>query len=207
MKCRTKIKICGITNLGDALKIIRFKPDALGFVFYKKSARFVSVDNAKQIIKKLPASILKVGVFVNEKEHNIKFLSRYLGLDVLQFHGEETPQFCRKFKNFRVIKCIRVKDKKSLESVNFYSVWAIMFDNFKSGFFGGTGKKFDWNLIKDLQLGRKALFLSGGLNAGNVKRALKQIGPDWLDVSSSVESRPGKKNIKKVRQFIQAVRR
>ena len=207
MRHLPKIKICGITNLEDALSISKLKPHALGFVFFKKSPRCISLKKAKEIIKKIPVSIKKIGVFVDEKEHNIKFLARYLDLDMLQFHGEETPQFCRRFKNYRVIKCIRIKNKKSLENIGYYQVWAIMFDSYKKGFWGGTGKKFDWNLVKNLQTGKKLVFLSGGLHAGNVKKAIKLMKPDWVDVSSSLESRPGKKNIKKVKKFIETVRK
>jgi phosphoribosylanthranilate isomerase len=204
---KVKVKICGITNLEDTLKIAKLKPDALGFVFYKKSPRYVSVAKALQIIWHLPRKIKKVGVFVNEKENNIKDIASSLKLDILQFHGDESPEFCKRFKNYKVLKSIRIKDKFSLKNIKRNPVWGILFDTYNKNLFGGTGKKFNWDLIRDIKLDNKKIFLSGGLNVKNVKSAIKVLKPDWVDVSSSVEIRPGKKDINKVKKFIEIVRK
>lgn len=202
-----RVKICGITNLEDAVKIAELEPDALGFVFYKKSPRYISPQKAIQIIWQIPSSIKKVGIFVNEEEQRIRSIAKYLKLNMLQFHGDESPGFCKRFKDFKVIKGIRIKDKHSLKNIKNYSTWGLMFDSYKKEIFGGTGKRFNWRLIEDIRLNRKHIFLSGGLDAINVKSAIRLVKPDWVDVSSSVEIRPGRKDIKKVRKFIQVVRK
>lgn len=202
-----KVKICGITNLEDAMVSIEAGCDALGFVFYKKSPRYIRPEEAKEIIKQIPESIKKVGVFVNEKEQNIKCIAKDLKLNILQFHGDELPEFCRKFKNYKIIKALRIKDKDSLKRLGRYSVWAFLFDAYQKNLFGGTGKNFDWKIIKDINLRPKNIFLSGGLSVKNVKEAINLIKPNWVDVSSSVEIRPGKKDHRKIKEFIRAVRK
>lgn len=201
-----KIKICGITNLEDALNISKLKPDALGFVFYKKSPRYIAADKAKAIIPRISSFIKKVGVFVNEKENTIRNIAKDLKLDILQFHGDESPQFCQKFKNYKIIKALRIKNKTGLKDLRRYPVWAVMFDSYQKNLFGGTGKSFNWEIIKNIKLKKRNIFLSGGLDAKNVKEAIRLIKPDWVDVSSSIEIRPGKKDYKKVKEFIEAVR-
>ena len=201
-----KVKICGITNLYDALRISELRPDALGFVFYKKSPRYITPNKAKEIIRKIPSSVQKVGVFVNEKEDNIIHIAKDLKLDILQLHGKESPQFCKRFKNYKVIKAFRIEDKKSLKDLRLYTVWGFLFDSYEKNLFGGTGEKFNWEIIKSLKLKKRNIFLSGGLNAKNIKSAIGFIKPNWVDVSSSVEIRPGKKDYKKVKDFIEAVR-
>lgn len=202
-----KVKICGITNPEDAFRIARLKPDAMGFIFYKKSPRYIAPDRAKIIIKLTPKSIKKAGVFVNEKAERIKKVAGSLRLDMLQFHGEETPAFCAKFKNYKVIKALRIRNKGSFRNLKSYPAWAFLLDTYEKNVSGGTGKSFNWQLIKKAKLPRKTIFLSGGLNSRNVSTAVKLIRPDWVDVSSSVEIKPGKKDYKKVKAFIKAVRR
>jgi len=201
-----KVKICGITNLYDALRISELRPDALGFVFYKKSPRYITPNKAKEIIRKIPSSVQKVGVFVNEKEDNIIHIAKDLKLDILQLHGNESPQFCKRFKNYKVIKVFRVEDEKSLKDLRLYTVWGFLFDSYQKNLFGGTGEEFNWEIIKSLKLKKRNIFLSGGLNAKNIKSAIGFIKPNWVDVSSSVEIKPGKKDYKKVKDFIEAVR-
>lgn len=201
-----KVKICGITNLEDALVSVDAGCDALGFVFYKKSPRYVSVEKAIQIIWHIPKRIKKVGVFVNEKEANIKRIASLLGLDILQFHGNESKEFCKKFRDYKVIKAIRIKKKPNLKTLENYPVWGILFDTYKKKTFGGTGKAFNWDLIKGIRLKDKKIFLSGGLNIRNVRKAIRYVRPDWIDVSSSLEKKPGKKDILKIKKFLKLIK-
>ncbi len=201
-----KVKICGITNLEDAQASIEAGCNGLGFVFYKKSPRYINPKKAKKILQKTPLSVKKIGVFVNERITKIRNITEELKLDILQFHGDESPDFCKRFKGYKVIKAFRIKDKSSLKSFKKYDVWGFLFDSYQKDVFGGTGKKFDWKIIKGLKMGKKCIFISGGLNTRNVKEAIQILHPDWVDVSSSVEIRPGKKDIKKVKRFIKTVK-
>lgn len=201
----TRIKICGITNLKDALAVAAFKPHALGFIFYRPSPRYISPREAKEIIAKVPAVIQKVGVFVNAKEKTVKRIAGDLKLDILQFHGGESPQFCRRFKKYKIIKVIRVKDRGSLKNIQAYRTWGVLFDTYRNNLYGGSSRRFAWELLKGLK-SDKEIFLSGGLNPANVQRAIEYVRPSWVDVSSSLERKPGRKDIKKVEKFIQTVR-
>jgi phosphoribosylanthranilate isomerase len=200
-----RVKICGITNLADARGTIVAGADALGFVFYKKSPRYIAPQQAACLIRKLPRKILKVGVFVNSRESYIRKVARQCGLDLLQFHGQESPAFCRRFARYRVIKDFRVKDKIGRKDILRYKVFAYLFDAFSPAKFGGTGKRFNWRLLRDLGKIKRPVFLSGGLNARNVRQAIRLARPDWIDVSSSVEASPGKKDAAKLRAFINKV--
>src|SRR3989338_3327711 len=199
-----KVKICGITNLEGALDSVKAGCNALGFVFYRKSPRYLTPKKASRIIKHIPPYILKVGVFVDAKEETIKRIAKLCNLDMLQFHGNESPEFCQKFKGYKIIKAFRVKDKIDLENLLNYKTFAYLFDTFVNSKSGGTGKKFNWARVRHLKGLRKPIFLSGGLNAKNVKEAIRKAHPDWVDVSSSVELKPGKKDSKKVKEFIEA---
>jgi len=202
-----KVKICGITNLKDAKVSVDAGCDALGFVFYKKSPRYIIPEKAEDIIKQLPAHVLKIGVFVNTPEKVVKRIAKLCHLDILQFHGDESAQFCQKFKNYRIIKVFRIKDKIELPKILRYKVFAYLFDTHIRSKIGGTGKKFNWRLLENLSGIKKHIFLSGGLNEKNVQKAIKLIRPDWVDVSSSVEIRPGEKSHKRVKNFIHAARK
>lgn len=202
-----RVKICGITNLEDALNSVKAGCNALGFVFYRKSQRYVTPQKANQIIKHLPLHILKIGVFVNAREKTIKRTAKLCKLDMLQFHGNESPEFCKKFKGYKIIKAFRVKDKIDLRNASAYKTFAYLFDTFVKSKAGGTGKKFNWKRARHLGAFPKPILLSGGLNAKNVKQAIKQVHPDWVDVSSSVEIKPGKKDYNKVKGFIGIVRK
>ncbi len=201
-----KVKICGITNLEDARVSVAAGCDALGFLFYKKSPRYISVQKAKEIIKDIPKNIIKIGVFVNATEKNIKEVAKECGLDILQFHGNESPEFCKKFKRYKIIKVFRIKNKSSLRDVLKYKVFAYLFDTYSSSKLGGTGKKFTWELLDQLGDLKQSIFLSGGLNAKNVQAAIKAVHPQWVDASSSLESLPGKKDHKRVKSFIAAAK-
>jgi len=200
-----RVKICGITNLEDALAAAEAGCDAVGFIFYKKSPRYIAPIKAKEIIRKLPKGVIKIGVFVNAAEDTIRDAARLCHLDMLQFHGDETPEFCRRFKGCKIIKSFRVKDKFDPEAVAGYKVFAYLFDTFSKGRFGGTGSVFNWKLIDDLNL-KQPVFVSGGLSRRNVSGAIKLIRPSWVDASTSLEERPGKKDHKEIRRFIAAAK-
>jgi phosphoribosylanthranilate isomerase len=201
-----KIKICGITNLEDALAALFSGASAIGFVFYKKSPRYISPLKAANISRILPKKIKRVGVFVNEDAGKVKKIARFCGLDMLQFHGGESAAYCRKFKGYKVIKAFPVKEKPDLAKISEYKGCACLFDTYSKKLAGGTGKKFNWHLLKNLDKIKDPVFLSGGLTAANAAKAVKLLKPDWVDVSSALESRPGKKDKSKIRRFVQAVR-
>ena len=203
---RPKVKICGITNLEDALAALLYKADALGFVFFNKSPRYITLAKAANISRILPKKILRVGVFVNAKEAQVKKIARLCGLNILQFHGEESPEFCLRFKGYKVVKAFRVKENIDLGAIAEYKTYAYLFDAFVKGRAGGTGKRFDWNLLKKLDKIKRPVFLSGGLNSGNIRRVLQLARPDWVDLSSGVESSLGKKDHKKIKNFIAKIK-
>ena len=202
-----KAKVCGITNLEDALASIHAGCDALGFVFYKKSPRYISPRKAAAIIKNLPPHIIKIGVFVNSKQRAIKQIARLCRLDMLQFHGKETPEFCQRFANYKIIKAFRIKNHIDFKNVLKYRTFAYLFDTFMASKVGGTGKIFDWKLVSHIGKLKGPVFLSGGLSKKNVKLAIETVRPHWVDVSSSVEIKPGEKNHQKIREFIKAVKK
>lgn len=202
-----KVKICGITNLEDALLSVNGGSDALGFVFYKKSPRYIAPLKAKDIIKQLPPHILKIGIFVNAREKVIKHIAKMCGLDMLQFHGNESPEFCDRFSDYKIIKAFRIKDKVDYKNILRYKCVAFLFDTFVPSEIGGTGREFDWRLISHINHIKRPIFLSGGLHVKNVKKAIGMVQPDWVDVSSSVETIPGKKDHKKVKKFIETAKK
>ena len=203
-----RVKICGITSLEDALVSLKAGCDALGFMFYKKSPRYIAPGMAKEIIRQLPADIIKIGVFVNAEEGTVKRIAKLCNLDMLQFHGNESAAFCQRFKGIKIIKAFRIKDKLNLEKISRYKTFAYLFDTFKKSKIGGTGKIFNWKLLaRDINNFRIPIFLSGGLNQRNVKRAIETLHPDWVDASSSLEIKPGEKDPKKVREFIEAAKK
>lgn len=201
---RVKVKICGITNLKDALIAVDAGCDALGFLFYKRSPRYITPEKASRIIKRLPGNITKIGVFVDAKEKAIKNIAKICSLDILQFHGNESAEFCRRFKGYKIIKAFRVRNKIDAAEVSKYKTFAYLFDTFSKSKFGGTGRVFDWSLLTSI---KHTVFLSGGLNANNVNQAIKEALPAWVDASSSLEVAPGKKDPQKVRKFIQAAKK
>jgi phosphoribosylanthranilate isomerase len=202
----TKIKICGITNLPDAQLAVGLGADALGFIFYPKSPRYISVAKAADICHALPPFVAKVGVFVDELEFEIeKALSECL-LNALQFHGDEPPGFCQKFPA-KSIKAIRVRDEDSLRAAAEYDVDALLLDTYTDESRGGTGKTFDWALaLKAKETLAPPIILSGGLTSVNVQEAIRRVKPYAVDVSSGVERKPGKKDPEKLRRFIELVK-
>ncbi len=201
-----KVKICGITNIQDAQAAVKAGADALGFVFYPKSPRYVLPEEAKLIIRCLPARVEKVGVFVNARENTIRAIKKYCGLTMLQFHGNESPDFCRKFSRERVIKALRVQGSGDVTRVSRFATYGALFDSFEPGVPGGTGKSFDWSLATESAAGRKIVFISGGLTPRNVAEAVRRFRPDWVDVSTGVEMAPGKKDAAKLAAFVRAAK-
>ena len=203
----SKIKICGITNKIDALNASSLGVDMLGFVFYKKSNRYVDPMAVEDIANELPPYIAKVGVFVDEDMGKVREIAQNASLDILQFHGSETPEYCKSFKGaYKVIKAFRLKSKDDLKSINDYDTDYYLLDTYKSGSIGGTGETFDWKILKDFEI-LKPVMLSGGLKPDNVMLAIKEVAPYAVDVSTGVEKSPGKKDVELMKKFIENVRR
>lgn len=201
-----RVKICGITNLEDAKASVGAGCDALGFTFFKKSPRYIKPEKAIEIIKQLPARVVKIGVFVNTREKQVKHIARLCHLNMLQFHGSESPEFCRKFKAYKIIKAFRIKGKIDPQRLLKYKIFAYLFDTFTASRRGGTGKTFNWELVTHFADLKQPIFLAGGLNAKNVKKAIKIVRPEWVDACSAVEKYPGKKDHKKIKAFIKAAK-
>jgi phosphoribosylanthranilate isomerase len=200
-----RVKMCGITNLADALSAVEAGADALGFVFCESSPRCLTVQAAAKIIAALPPFVAKVGLFVDASEAAIREAVEHGGIDVLQLHGDEPCEFCHRFQS-PVIKAFRVRDASSLTGLPHYNVAAWLLDSYVPGKPGGTGERFNWELAcHAAQLGRP-IILAGGLTPANVADAVRQVRPYAVDVSSGVESAPGKKDSEKVKAFIQAAK-
>ncbi|MDY6856912.1 MAG: phosphoribosylanthranilate isomerase [Thermodesulfobacteriota bacterium] len=197
----TKIKICGITNSEDASWAVDLGADALGFVFYKESPRYVSKEVARDIICNLPPFVSSVGVFVNEHEERINEISEFCSLDLIQLHGNEAPDFCDKF-NKRLIKALKIKDGVNLEFISLYNVSAILLDTYYKELYGGGGKTFNWQLASQAKGYAKSVILAGGLNPDNIVNAIQIVKPYGVDVSSGVEHEPGKKSYGRLKKFI-----
>ncbi len=200
-----RIKICGMTNTEDAVAAAELGADAVGFVF-APSPRQVSAEKAREIIMALPPLIQTVGVFVDEDPEKVTSIAAFCHLDLLQFHGKESPAYCRRFGQ-RVIKAVRVQNQNGLEGCSQYSgvVAALLLDTYVSGRPGGTGLTFDWNLALEAKTyGR--IILAGGLNPDNVAAAISAVKPYAVDASSGLEQKPGVKDHEKMARFIQAVR-
>jgi len=201
-----KVKICGITNLADAQTALEAGADLLGFVFYEKSPRHVSVKAASGIVRQLPPFVARVGVFVNAREELISQALGECGLNVLQFHGDESPEDCLKF-GVMSMKAFRVRDRASLKLFPAYQTDAWLLDAYAPDARGGTGATFNWDLAVEAQKLGRTIFLAGGLTPENVGVAVRRVRPFALDVSSGVEALPGKKDAAKVCAFIAAARK
>lgn len=195
-----KVKICGITNLEDALLAVDAGADALGFVFCEASPRSVTPEQAAGIIRQLPPFIQTIGLFVNEPLAVINQTADACGLDIVQLHGEEAPQFCTGVKR-RVIKALRVRDESSLEPMTSYRVSAFLLDAWSPSAHGGTGRTFNWDIAAGAAA-KNRIVLAGGLTADNIAAAIRKVHPYGVDVSSGVEAAPGKKDAVKIREFI-----
>ena len=200
-----QVKICGITNEEDALRAADCGAAALGFIFYPPSPRYIKPEDARKIIRILPKEIVKVGVFVNEKVDEIKRVMKYCALDMIQLHGDETPEFCQEFPSAQVIKAVELKNEADFVYAKSYHVGAILIDSRHARLYGGTGKKSNWDLACRIK-NKKPLILSGGLNKENIADALRTVAPDALDVNSGVELSPGKKDHTKLTRIFDFIR-
>ena len=200
-----KVKICGITNLNDALHAAELGADALGFVFVKDSSRFIKPIDASKIICRLPPFLRKVSLFVNPSKDEVKQVINMCHFDLIQFHGDESPSFCEQF-NLPYIKAISVENELSLVEYEkeYESASAFLLDGFSEDARGGTGNIFDWNLIP--QNISKPIIVAGGLNKGNLNELFIKNKPYAVDVSSGVESHKGKKDYNMMQEFILGVR-
>ncbi|MHC4911388.1 MAG: phosphoribosylanthranilate isomerase [Planctomycetota bacterium] len=199
-----KVKICGITNYEDASAAIDMGADMLGFNFYPESPRFLQLEKAVEIINKLPAFIDIAGIFVNSRPGQIREAISKCQLDWVQLHGDESPKFCRSFLslNVKTMKALRVKDKSDIGRAEKYFTDAILFDAFSPEKYGGTGISFDWNIMGHIS---KRVFLAGGINPDNAAEAA-ELGVYGIDVCSGIESKPGKKDHKKMKKLFENIR-
>jgi phosphoribosylanthranilate isomerase len=199
-----RVKICGITNVSDALAAADYGADAVGFVLYKSSPRYIDLTAVKNIISQLPPFVTTVGVFADGTEKEILSTVEECGLDVIQLQGDEPADYCRRLGS-RVIKAIRVRDKFSLNRMIPYKVRAFVLDTYRKGELGGTGQTFDWNLAVEAKKFGK-IILAGGLTPENVGPAIEQVRPYGVDVSTGVEERLGKKDHSKLKRFIETAK-
>jgi phosphoribosylanthranilate isomerase len=200
-----KVKVCGITNLKDALAAEKAGADIIGFIF-AKSPRRIKPAAIKRIARALKMSTMKAGVFVNEDADKVNALVKELKLNFVQLSGDETPAYARKIKGAKIIKAIHVRNGTALrKQVRQFGnrVYAFLLDTYDKKKRGGTGRAFNWNLVKGVKV---PFFVAGGLNPGNVKDAIKKARPFGVDVSSGIEARPGRKDMKKMKDFFKAVK-
>jgi phosphoribosylanthranilate isomerase len=201
----TFIKICGITNLEDALVAVEAGADALGFNFYKASPRYIEPATARAIVQELPAMFMSVGVFVNEQSpQTVSQIADEVGLGAIQLHGDETPEYCRKLTGRYVIKAIRVAPGFDPLQTADYEVDAIMLDAFDQELRGGTGRVIDWTIARRTKEIVPRLFLAGGLSVENVQQAISEVNPFGVDACSALEISPGRKDPNRLRAFVRA---
>ena len=201
-----KVKICGVTSLDDAMACVEAGTDALGLNFYEPSPRYLEIGKAAEITKHLPPFVARVGLFVNASEDKVRETIEKTGINTLQFHGDETPEFCSKFAPMKVIKAFRMQGANTLKTFSDYNVDAYLLDSFDPGTPGGTGMIFNWDLARQAKDEGKPIILAGGLDPENIAEAIHETWPYAVDVASGVESERGKKDIKLVRRFIETVR-
>jgi phosphoribosylanthranilate isomerase len=201
-----RIKICGITNSEDAAAAIQYGADAVGFVFFSESPRYISPEAAKSVIAELPPFITTVGVFVDEKRETIENIVNEVGLDIAQLHGSEPPEACCIYR--KVIKAIRVKELTDLEPLTRYkTASAILLDTFSPHSIGGTGQIFNWEIAVEAKKFGKVI-LAGGLTPENVEEAVRRVQPYGIDVCSGVEgNKKGRKDLTRLRLFIERARK
>ncbi|MBA4405729.1 N-(5'-phosphoribosyl)anthranilate isomerase [bacterium] len=197
-----RVKICGITNVEDALLCCSLGADALGFIFYEKSKRNISYSKAEEIIQQLPSFIVKVGVFIERVKDEINDISQKIGLNAVQLYGDGT-QPMNSGINLPVIQCIRVKNDFDFSTISKITNCSILLDTYSDIALGGTGESFDWQIIP-IEL-RDNIILAGGISADNIEYIFMNINPAGVDLSSSVESTPGKKDEVKLKDFFDKI--
>ena len=203
---KTRIKICGLRDAAMARETARLGADAIGLVFYAPSPRHVEIEAAREIVAALPPFVMSVGLFVDADPDYVRSVLAQVPLDVLQFHGNESPAYCEQFSR-PYLKAVRVKPGLNLleYAASYPGARGLLVDAFVEGVPGGTGEGFDWSLLPaDLPL---PLILSGGLYPGNVKAAVEEVRPWAVDVSSGVESAKGIKDVAKIAAFVEEVNR
>lgn len=201
----TQVKICGITNLEDALISAGFGADAIGFNFYSKSPRYVEPNGVRVIVEQLPANILTIGVFVDANIDLIREVVQTARLGAVQLHGNETPELAKVLQETLerpVIKAFRVSNDFKAEKVLQFDVDAILLDAYSPKMYGGTGETFDWEIARQVRRIFPKMYLAGGLSPDNVRQAITEVSPFAVDVSSSLESSPGKKDPELLKRFI-----
>ena len=202
------IKVCGITNLEDALAAVEAGADALGFNFYRESPRYIEPESARRIVEQLPSAVMSVGVFVNEGEpEEVARIADSAHLSAVQLHGDESPEYCRALKGRFTIKALRMSEEFWPERAKDYETDAILLDAYARGARGGTGRVVDWAVARRVRELVPQLFLAGGLSPENVAEAIAAVEPFAVDACSSLESAPGRKDAERVRSFIAAARR
>lgn len=197
-----KIKVCGITNLDDAMKAVELGADFLGFNFYPPSPRYIAPEKARAILARVPAQVGKVALFVNEPKEKIRAVIDKQNFSVVQLHGEESAEYCRGWE-LKVIKAFRVRNRESLIGMEEFPADYYLVDSWAPGY-GGSGAPFPWKWLEGLKSDR--LILAGGLDAGNVAEAIRLVRPHGVDVCTSVEDRPGIKDHEKLKKFIFAAK-
>jgi phosphoribosylanthranilate isomerase len=192
---KPRLKICGITRYQDALLAASLGAYALGFIFLKKTPRYIKPQHAKEIVAKLPPFVQVVGVFVNEEIKVIRDIASFCHLDLIQLHGDESPSFCEKL-GLSSLKAFRIKDERSLKYLAYYKgkVRGFLVDTYKKGKPGGTGESFNWELAIKAKAYSMPIVLAGGLRPDNIKEAIEKVKPYAIDVNSGVESSPGIKD-------------
>ena len=202
-----KIKICGITNYADAKFCINNEIDYIGFIFYEKSPRYITPENARNIILKIGKTKIQfVGVFVNKSLEDVVHISNLCGLDLLQIHGDENVSYFENIKKFtdkKIIKTIKIKDENSLLKMKLIGADFFLFDSFSKRKYGGSGIEINFKQNKDIN---KLFFIAGGLNIDNVEKIIKSINPYAVDISSGVEKKPGIKDYNKIFEIIKIIR-
>jgi phosphoribosylanthranilate isomerase len=200
-----KVKICGITNVADGLAAAQAGADILGFVFCEQSRRNLSVAQAAAIVRELPPFPMKAGVFVDAPAELVVRAAGQCGLNLLQFHGDESPEYCAQF-GIMSMKAFRVRDAESLKRMPEYLTEAWLLDAYAAGKPGGSGETFNWDLAAQAKTFGRPIFLAGGLTPENVAEAVARVQPFGVDVSSGVEAGPGRKDHQKVAAFIRAAK-
>ena len=198
------VKICGLTRSQDAELAAGLGASALGFVFWPNSPRCVSAEVAKEITANVPAHVLKVGVFVNQPVEEVARIMDEVGLDVAQLHGHESPEYCRQLAKRTIFKAIGMTDNGSTRVQDFDADVVLLVDAHDPARFGGTGKTVNWDAAREIAATRRTI-LAGGLNAANIKLAIRSVRPYGVDVSSGVESAPGVKDPNRLRTFFEAL--